>query len=308
MLKEMSLSNNRIEKKALIVGATINFIMALSGWFAYYLSNSQALLLDGNFSFIIFLSTLVAIRISSIKSNRSELFPFGQFVYEALYSLLKGVMIIGMLLVAFTDNVSKIFHFIGGAKTTLLNTEVILVYSLSMTLLCFGMAAYYRHRNSQINNSSTILRVEYSAAIIDGFMSVGVGISLVGMSFFNIEGSLGFLHYIGDALLVIFLVLLIGKDPFILVRDSFIEIVGGTLQNKVEKKNIEEILEKYLSSDELLTNSYISKTGSSYLVVAYINAQALNKVGFEKMHQIKKQIIKNLKESHQDTIFEIVLA
>jgi hypothetical protein len=105
-------------------------------------------------------------------------------------------MIIGMLLVAFTDNASKIFHFIDGEKTTLLNTEVILVYSLSMTILCFGMAAYYRYRNSQVNNSSTILRVEYSAAIIDGFMSVGIGISLIGMSFFNIEGSLGFLHYI----------------------------------------------------------------------------------------------------------------
>ncbi|NOR79333.1 MAG: cation transporter, partial [Methyloprofundus sp.] len=76
--------------------------MAFSGWLAYYLSYSQALLLDGNFSFIIFLTTLVAIKISAIKSRRTKLFPFGQFVYEALYSLLKGVMIIGMLLAALT--------------------------------------------------------------------------------------------------------------------------------------------------------------------------------------------------------------
>lgn len=302
------MTDNTIEKRSLIVGAVINLIMALSGWSAYYLSNSQALLLDGNFSFIVFLSTLVAINISSIKSKKTKLFPFGQFVYEALYSFLKGIMIIGMLLVAFTDNLSKIFHFINGKETSLLNTEVILVYSLLMTLICFGMAAYYKHQNNKVNNSSTILRAEYSAAIIDGFMSAGIGIALVGISLLSPEGSLGFLNYIGDAILVILLCVLLGKEPFILVRDSFVEIAGGTLQNQTDKKNIEDILEKHLSSEKLLINSYISKTGSSYLVIAYISAQGLEKLGFEKTKQIRELIINNLKENYKESIFEIVLA
>lgn len=302
------MTDNTIEKRSLIVGAVINLIMALSGWSAYYLSNSQALLLDGNFSFIVFLSTLVAINISSIKSKKTKLFPFGQFVYEALYSFLKGIMIIGMLLVAFTDNLSKIFHFINGKETSLLNTEVILVYSLLMTLICFGMAAYYKHQNNKVNNSSTILRAEYSAAIIDGFMSAGIGIALVGISLLSPEGSLGFLNYIGDAILVILLCVLLGKEPFILVRDSFVEIAGGTLQNQTDKKNIEDILEKHLSSEKLLIDSYISKTGSSYLVIAYISAQGLEKLGFEKTKQIRELIINNLKENYKESIFEIVLA
>jgi divalent metal cation (Fe/Co/Zn/Cd) transporter len=301
-------TDNTIEKRSLIVGAVINLIMALSGWSAYYLSNSQALLLDGNFSFIVFLSTLVAINISSIKSKKTKLFPFGQFVYEALYSFLKGIMIIGMLLVAFTDNLSKIFHFINGKETSLLNTEVILVYSLLMTLICFGMAAYYKHQNNKVNNSSTILRAEYSAAIIDGFMSAGIGIALVGISLLSPEGSLGFLNYIGDAILVILLCVLLGKEPFILVRDSFVEVAGGTLQNQTDKKNIEDILEKHLSSEKLLIDSYISKTGSSYLVIAYISAQGLEKLGFEKTKQIRELIINNLKENYKESIFEIVLA
>lgn len=302
------MTDNTIEKRSLIVGAVINLIMALSGWSAYYLSNSQALLLDGNFSFIVFLSTLVAINISSIKSKKTKLFPFGQFVYEALYSFLKGIMIIGMLLVAFTDNLSKIFHFLNGKETSLLNTEVILVYSLLMTLICFGMAAYYKHQNNKVNNSSTILRAEYSAAIIDGFMSAGIGIALVGISLLSPEGSLGFLNYIGDAILVILLCVLLGKEPFILVRDSFVEIAGGTLQNQTDKKNIEDILEKHLSSEKLLIDSYISKTGSSYLVIAYISAQGLEKLGFEKTKQIRELIINNLKENYKESIFEIVLA
>ena len=174
--------------------------------------------------------------------------------------------------------------------------------------LFWESAAYYKHQNNKVNNSSTILRAEYSAAIIDGFMSAGIGIALVGISLLSPEGSLGFLNYIGDAILVILLCVLLGKEPFILVRDSFVEIAGGTLQNQTDKKNIEDILEKHLSSEKLLIDSYISKTGSSYLVIAYISAQGLEKLGFEKTKQIRELIINNLKENYKESIFEIVLA
>ena len=297
-----------VEKRTLIVGAGINLIMALAGWLAYYLSGSHALLLDGNFSFITFLFTLVAISVSSIKSERTELFPFGQFAYESLYALLKGLMIIGMLLVAFTDNATKIFRFIGGETATLLNTEVIFVYSLSMTFLCFGLAVYYKYRSRQLNDSSTILRAEYAAAIIDGVISAGVGIALVGISYVNIDGYFGFLNYIGDSLLVMLLVVLLGKEPFVLVRDSFVEIAGGTLQNKAEKTNIEEILENSMPCDELLKDVYISKTGSNYFVVAYLDSKMLEKVGIEKILQTKEKVSATLRENYQNTVFEVVLA
>lgn len=302
------MNNNSPEKRALIAGAIINSLMALSGWIAFYFSNSQAVLLDGNFSFIAFLITLVAIRISAIKANRTEIFPFGQFVYEALFGISKGIMIIGVLIMAFTANVSRVFHYINGVPTNPLNTGIILIYTVIMVILCASLAFYCNHQNKKINNSSTILRAEYSGAKVDGFMSFATGMTLYGIGYVNIDGTFGFLHFIGDALLVILLVLLLGKTPFILVRDSFIELVGGTLQNKHERENIESILKSYLNHTDLLKDSYISKTGSSYLIVAYVNAQALNDVGYEKMELIKEQVTSKLNESYQNSMFEIVLA
>ena len=217
-------------------------------------------------------------------------------------------MIIGMLLAAITDNFAKIFHFINVGETNVLNTEVIMVYSIAMTILCFGMAIYYKYKNNKLNNASTLQRAEHSAAIIDGFMSFVTGVALVGISYLELQGSLGFLNYIGDSILVILLCLLLGKSPAMLIRDSFIELAGGTLQNQVEKETIEGILIKHLPYKELLVDSYISKTGSSYLVVAYLSAQELEKLGFKKITQIKARINKNLKKQHQEFIFEIVLA
>jgi len=301
------MSSITAEKNALVVGAIINVLMAISGWLAYYFSNSQAILLDGNFSFIAFLVTLIAIRISTIKAKTTDTFPFGQYVYEALFSFSKGIMIIGVLLMALVMSISRISHYLNGAQTEALNTSIILIYTVAMVILCLILALYCRHQNKKLNNSSTILRAEYLGAKVDGFMSLAAGLALFGIGYVNIESDFGFLHYIGDAILVILLVLLLGKGPFVLVRDSFVEMAGGVLQNKDEKEKIESILVECFPID-LLKESYISKTGSSYLVVAYMNGQGVDHIGYEALEQIKIQALEKLKLSYQHAILEVVLA
>ena len=304
---ESKIDIKTIEKRALIVGAFINFTMAASGWFAYYLSSSEALLLDGNYSFITVISTLVAIKIATIKSKRTKLFPFGLFVYEALYSLVKGLMIISLLLFALSGNISKIFRFLNGYETNMVNTDVMMVYGLAMTALCFSAAVFYKWQNSKVNNSSSLLRAENAGSIVDGAMSAGIGAAAVIISFINPESSLGFINYIGDAILVLILCLIIGKMPFVLIRNSFIELAGGTLQNQAEKQCIEDVLNNYLSPDKVLLDSYISKTGSNYLVIAYLCTERLDKLGFKQTVALKEQIINDLQKHYQNTTFEMVL-
>ena len=52
-----------IEQKALKIGNILNFLMAVSGVVVFILSNSKAVLIDGLFSFIQFISTIVAVKI-----------------------------------------------------------------------------------------------------------------------------------------------------------------------------------------------------------------------------------------------------
>ena len=301
-------SKNTIEQRALKYGAAVNLVMALAGWLAYYLSRSQALFLDGNFSFLMFVSLFVAIRISTIKEQKTEIFPYGLFVYEALYALLKGVMISGVLLVSFIQNTATILHFISGGEAGVLNTNVILVYSVAMVVLCFGSAMFYRVQKKKTVYPSTLLGAEYSAAIVDGFMSAGIGVALVSIRFIDIEGAFGFLHYIGDSLLVLLICVLLGKGPLLLIRDSFIEIAGGTLQNRKNKVQIEAILDKFLSQVDQQHKSFISKTGSSYLVVAYLKTKAVAATGPEKIEQFRQQILAELQKQFPHVMFEIVLS
>jgi len=286
----------------------VNLIMALAGWLAYYLSNSQALFLDGNFSFLMFISMFIAIKVSAIKMKKTEIFPYGQFIYESLYSLLKGLMISGVLLVTFVQNSSAIFHFLNGQKTQPLETGIIFFYSVFMVILCFGTALFYKLQNKKTNNSSTILTAEYSASIVDGFMSAGIGTALVAIRYIDIVGYFSFLHYIGDSLLVLLLCLLLGKGPILLIKNSFIELAGGTLQDSATKKDIEGILTTYLQQDSLITGSYISKTGSSYLVVAYLNTPSIGRLGIDHVQQLVEQIRADLQKHYPTISFEAVLS
>ena len=83
------------KKRAIWIAAALGMVMALSGWLAFYMSGSEALLLDGNFSFIGVVATLAALKISSVKTQTSKTYPFGKFVFEATYSLLIGVLTVG---------------------------------------------------------------------------------------------------------------------------------------------------------------------------------------------------------------------
>lgn len=296
-----------VVKKALVVCAVINLIMAFSGWLAYYYSNSQAILLDGNYSFIAFFVTLIAIRISAVKAKTTDMFPFGQYVYEAFFSFAQGIMIIAILLVAVIMSVSRILRYLNGSPTDILNTGVILGYTLFMVFLCIVLAFYSRHQNAKINNSSMILRAEYTAAKLDGVISLATGLALFAMGYVSLDGDYGFVHYIGDAILVIFLSVFLVKEPFLLIRDSFVELAGGTLQDEEEKEKIEKILRSFFESD-VLKDSYISKTGSSYFILAYLSGQGIDDMGSEKLAQIRKEILKTLKETYQHSMFEIALA
>jgi predicted Co/Zn/Cd cation transporter (cation efflux family) len=68
--------NEIIENKALRVGVIVNLIMTFAGWITFYFSNSEAILLDGNFYLISAIATIIAIIISNNKHQRTILFTY----------------------------------------------------------------------------------------------------------------------------------------------------------------------------------------------------------------------------------------
>lgn len=263
----------RMEKLALIVGVIMNMFMAFSGWLTYYLTNSEAMLLDGNFSFISSMACLVALIISKKKHIRTKLFPFGNYMHEAFFVLFKGILILGVILAACFQNITKVIKYLSGEDVGHIEVGPILIYTIAMMVICFALAYFYTQKNKAINNSSSLLTVEAKSSMIDGFLSMAVGAALLLISLIPVDSAFGFMHSLGDAIIVLTLCGFLIKTPLGVIRGAVIELGGGVLQDKEELASIENVVRKSLLKEYILDNNYISKMGSSYVVVAYISTK-----------------------------------
>jgi divalent metal cation (Fe/Co/Zn/Cd) transporter len=258
----------KIERNSISVGIVANIVMALSGWFAFYLTGSEALLLDGNMSFILFLTSIIALKISSIKARRTDTFPFGLYVTEALYSMMKGLLLLGVVISAVTSNGSKIIRYLEGDSLTMIKTGPIVYYAIAMVSICWGLSAFYYFQNRKAQFGSSMLKVDQKASLIDGVLSASTGVILVLIGYVSVGSKWDFLLYIGDALLVVVLALCMLGQPISIIKQSFVELAGGRLQDKPLYTKIESAVRGQMAAAKLeYTLLNVSKTGSSYLVL-----------------------------------------
>jgi divalent metal cation (Fe/Co/Zn/Cd) transporter len=270
--EQHNLTRDTVERHALRVGAAGNLLMAFAAWFTYYASNSEAILLDGNYSFIIFIGMLLALGIARIRSRRTATFPLGQYFYESLYGFIKGLMMIGVIIMAaVTSFVRVVFYLVGSrGNIPVLNPDPILFYALAMAGICFGLAVYYRSRNSRIGNQSTILSTDTRASFVDGALSLGIAVGVFFLRSAGSSGGASFVPYLADSIVTLILVVLLVSEPVHIVRDAVVELAGGTVQNREDREAIQAAVAEAVQDPFVLDSSYISKTGSRYLVVSTV--------------------------------------
>ena len=299
--------NNRTEQVALVIGAVVGLVMAVGGWLAYYLSGAEALLLDGNFSFIGVLATILAVVISLIKTRTSRTYPFGQFVYEPTYSLFIGLLTFGVIVVALASNATKIMDYFQGEQFPAIDTSVILVYTIVMVVLCFGLAALFRYSNHRLRGGSTILGAYTVQSTIDGILSAAAGGALIGFGFVPVAGAFAFLTQIGDAIIVVALCVLVLYQPIKLVRNSFIEVSGGALGDRAVAGEIRSLVSAHIEEAEI-PDLFITKTGSSYLVVAFMRPGFFVARTAGELVSLKREVKGELEARLGYVAFELALA
>ncbi len=263
------------ESRALLLGAAANIFMAVIAWITFYHSNSEAILLDGNYSFIMFLGVLVAMRIVAVSANKTKTFPLGRFFFEPLYGFIKGLMILGVLIMSVATAVIRIVMYFTGSSDDIpmLIPDPILYYALACAVICYGVSFFYYQQSRLIGNTSLLLKTEQKATFVDGTLSLGIGLGV----FFLSRGGVGvgvgggFIPYLADSFFVLILASALIKEPLTIIRESVIELAGGTLQDQAKRKAFEAII--YYNMPEILKveGIFISKNGSQYIVLIFIS-------------------------------------
>lgn len=154
--------------------------MGLAGALAAWASNSQALLIDGLFSLIGYVSAIYAMRISRtahLGPDRER--PFGHAADEALYATFRSLALIGLVVFGVVQAMMGITDYVLGGDVEEIRLLPVAIYSIIVTSVCFWLA--YIHRRAWIGTGrqSDMLRLEMVASAYDGVITLIAGIGLL---------------------------------------------------------------------------------------------------------------------------------
>ena len=115
-------TRKRLEGRSLLIAMWGNLLMAAAGIVAGVLSNSDAIMMDGLFSLIGFMSAFLGRRISArVDAGPDKIRPFGYAADEAIFSTFRSLTLLGLILFAFASAGMNVFGYLQGDMPAALN-------------------------------------------------------------------------------------------------------------------------------------------------------------------------------------------
>ena len=259
-----------IERQSLQVGKWGNLLMAVAGVVASFLSRSDALLVDGLYSGVNFVSAIIAVKITaSVAQPPDRRYPFGYDAHEALYVTFRSLVLLGIMAFAVFGAVGKLAAYASGKEIPELQFGPILVYAAAMVAICLALAAWHRFNWRRSGKQSEILSTESRAAVVDAVISGGVGGGfLVSML---LEGTaLEFIVPVSDSIIVLVMCVVIAGQPVTMFLGALRQVAGASAEPATVGKFRERLQEILRDQPFELLDVAVTKMGRSYFVVSYV--------------------------------------
>ncbi|MFD2231836.1 cation diffusion facilitator family transporter [Alkalimarinus sediminis] len=207
------------------------FMVVLALFFSI-IAQSEALLLDGLFSFINMIMALITLQVSRLISRPNDSrYHFGYWSYEPLLNLAKGSLITIVSLFALG---SAIIVLIDGGRH--IEADMAMIYAVIATSGCLLVHRYLKQVAKECN--SPIIAVDAHNWLIDGVISGAVALAFVVVYLLESMGVNSFTPY-ADPVLVILLVCGTIPIPLRIIRDNWRQIIGHAPhhETQLETKN-----------------------------------------------------------------------
>jgi predicted Co/Zn/Cd cation transporter (cation efflux family) len=287
--------HKKIERKALTIGIIVNVVQAAAGMAVFFMTGLKAMFLDSSFTVISVLSGLVAVYLSKRSVRTTERFPNGMFALEPIYAICKAMLTMSLLLFSLVDVFRVAYDYFVLGTGERIETGPVAVYEVFVVFVCFGLYFFYRRENRKIGNSSTMLIAECKSTFVDGAMSFGIGVVAIFLILLPAGGPLDFLHYTGDFFITVALVALTIKEPFGVLKEAFVELVGGVHDDDETNAFVEDAAQRHLPTNTDYEQTLIFKTGMNYTVDVYL-AGTGETIDVADLIECKRSLESELKE------------
>ena len=131
------------EQKALVLSALAALVIGAVALVVALLTGSGAILLDCAFNLCFFVTALITLRVARLLQRPDDRsYPFGYLHFEPLINLVKGLLIIGVGIIALIDAAISLYR--GGTPVA---AGLALAYAAGAVLLCGAVLGMLRKAN-----------------------------------------------------------------------------------------------------------------------------------------------------------------
>jgi len=202
------------------------------------LTSSDAVLLDGLFSLIGFAIGLVTLQVAKVvRRPDDDIYHFGYAAYEPVLNLSKGLL---MAFVSIFALVSAVLVAMAGGRTIEVGWAVL--YAGVAAVGCFAIAVSQRRLARR--TGSPLLEVDYKNWLIDGLLSIAVGIAFAIALLLRDGRHAALLPYV-DPAVVIILVALSLPIPAKIIRDNWRQLLGRAPDETLQRRVREAVLKAF---------------------------------------------------------------
>jgi predicted Co/Zn/Cd cation transporter (cation efflux family) len=266
----MSNQQPNFERRSLVATQWASLVMAISGVAAAWLSRSDALMLDGLFSGLAFLSAIIAIKVNeSVERAPDRRRPFGYAANQPIFIAFRALVLLGIILFAGFAAIETILAYLNGAEIVALVLGPIFVYMVAMAIIAFGLGAYHKLNLNRDGTNSTLLRAEYVGAMMDGGISIAAGVALLGAPFL-VDTFLESLVPVSDSIVVLALLAFFIPEPFRILRSAIGEVAGEAPPDE-ELVKLKQLVERTFAAFPVTVLEVTTQVlGRQTTVIAYI--------------------------------------
>ena len=288
------------EKTGIYISMVGSLLLSVSAIIMAIVAKSQAILLDGLYTFITLLMSLVSLKIITLVNlPETKHRPFGYAALEPFLNLIKSSIIIILLIGCLITNIQTLLT--GGRHIVL---DVATVYTFLCIIIYFAIILMIK--GCKRKTTSSILALEVKNWYIDTLITIGIAISLGIVFILYRMGYTSILPYI-DPGLVIVIVFVSFPIPIKSLFQELKRLLLISPENYVENELLEIVKptsEKYKLKN---INIYAVKTGRMYQIFIYTDLE-MKDITIEYLDQIRVDIRNDISKLHKKHFTDVIFS
>ena len=288
------------EQRGLKFSTAGNLIIGMVGVMVAILSHSQAIMLDGVFNLIYFVTGLFTLKVARLViRGDDERFPVGYGFFEPLINGIKGLMVLGISVMALIGAVEALLS--GGRAISL---GYATAYGFFAAVSCWSLALL-THRATN-KTGSPLLRADAENWLVNGAISSAVLLAFLGVYLIR-NTSYAYLTPYIDPLLVLTVVLISISVPIRMAWKALMELLNRAPSAEVVK-SVEEVVAISLG-DLPVVEAFVRvlQPGRTRMVSVHVvvpKEHPISSVG--ELDEIRTRTLKALQKLHDSTFVDVL--